>query len=62
MSNMSYCRFQNTCSDLDDCYDNMEYPDNLSSAEQAARLRIIKLAEEIIRNYGHEINVEIADG
>lgn len=31
MSNMGYCRFQNTLSDLQDCYDNMseiERPSN----------------------------------
>lgn len=24
MSNMSYCRFQNTLGDLGDCYENMD--------------------------------------
>lgn len=62
MSNMSYCRFRNTYSDLRDCVDNMEYFNELLPAEQSARINIIKLAEDIIRNYGHEIDVEIADG
>ena len=42
---MSYCRFQNTLSDLIDCEDNF---DNIESEDEArAAFRIIKIAERI---------------
>lgn len=45
--NMSYCRFQNTAQDLQDCYDNLD-DSELSEAEAAARLRLIKLCQRIV--------------
>ncbi len=36
MGNMSYCRFENTLGDLQDCYDNIDDPD-LSESEKRAR-------------------------
>jgi hypothetical protein len=52
--NMSYCRFQNTVSDLRDCTDNMDDSD-LSYDELIARRGLIKLAVEIADNYRDEI-------
>ena len=52
MGNMSYCRFQNTVQDLEDCYENMENPKDLSPEEQKARERLIKLCENIAGDYG----------
>ena len=46
MSNMSYCRFVNTVSDLQDCYDHLNDRD-LSDREKKARIRLIELCEEI---------------
>lgn len=46
MPNMSYCRFQNTVSDLGDCLDHME--DELGDAEHKARERLVELCIEII--------------
>lgn len=46
MPNMSYCRFQNTASDLSDCVDHMT--DELSAEEHEARQRLIELAREIV--------------
>ena len=47
---MSYCRFQNTLLDLQDCYDNL--PDgNLSHAEAAAFAQIVALAKDIAETY-----------
>ena len=57
MSNMSYCRFQNTLQDLRDCYNHME-SDNLSREEFEARKRMIKLCMEIIDEYGDLVDVE----
>ena len=48
MSNMSYCRFQNTLSDLRDCNDHLT--DDLSNSEQVARERILNLCLELIIN------------
>jgi len=43
MSNMGYCRFQNTLADLRDCYDHIEDVEDLSEEEARARKRIVKL-------------------
>ena len=52
MSNMSYCRFQNTVGDLDDCCDHMD--DELSEEEQQARKRLIELCCRIASDYDEE--------
>ena len=54
MSNMSYCRFENTLSDLRDCYDNMRDPDDLSKEEKRARKDMIDLCKDIVAEYGRE--------
>jgi hypothetical protein len=46
MANMSYCRFQNTLSDLRDCYNNMG-DDDLSQSEFYARKQMIELCKSI---------------
>lgn len=50
MSNMSYCRFTNTLSDLRDCNDHLSDGD-LSEAEEQARQRLIKLCKQIADDY-----------
>jgi len=45
MSNMSYCRFQNTVADVRDCWDNIH--DSLSGAEFDARNKLIELCKRI---------------
>lgn len=52
MSNMSYCRFENTLADLRDCYENMDNSKDLSESEQKARLKLIKLCDSISADYG----------
>ncbi len=47
MSNMSYCRFQNTLADLRDCHDHI-YDDDLSEDEERARKRLIKICCDIV--------------
>lgn len=60
MSNMSYCRFENTLSDLQDCKEQLELlfqrgvegelPDRISEGndrEREARIKLIELAQEI---------------
>lgn len=56
MGNMSYCRFENTADDLQDCYDNFDDVDDISEREAKSRLRIIKLACDIAESYGDEVN------
>ena len=46
MANMSYCRFENTLRDLQDCYANMD-GDDLSKSEFYARKRMIELCINI---------------
>ena len=53
MSNMGYCRFQNTLQDLDDCYDHL-MDDDLSDEEKSARKRLFKLCKDIADYYPNE--------
>jgi len=53
MSNMAYCRFSNTLSDLRDCYEHMD-EDPSSTEEKRAKERLIKLCEEIAMDYGEQ--------
>jgi len=48
MGNMSYCRFRNTVSDLQDCYDNLHEANSLE--EERARKRLIKLCQKIFED------------
>jgi hypothetical protein len=51
MSNMGYCRFQNTLRDLEDCQDHLMARD-LDDDEKRARERLIELCVEIARDLG----------
>lgn len=57
MSNMSYCRFENTARDLSDCAEHIH--DNLgrSEYETRARLKLISLCKDILQNVGFEIEM-----
>jgi len=50
MSNMSYCRFQNTLEDLEDCYENIhdEIDEEESESEYQARKELIELCKRIV--------------
>jgi hypothetical protein len=51
MANMSYCRFQNTLGDLEDCVEHIE--DELRSEdEREARKDLIALCLRIAGEYG----------
>lgn len=54
MGNMSYCRFSNTVSDLEDCYENMD--DDLSEEEERARRRLIRICVNIAADFEHEVD------
>ena len=47
MSNMSYCRFENTEQDLGECYDNWDDP-IFSAIEQEARVGVFELCKSIV--------------
>jgi hypothetical protein len=49
MSNMSYCRFQNTLQDLRDCNDHLW--DDLSEDEETARQKLVKLCRQIVDDF-----------
>lgn len=55
--NMSYCRFQNTLTDLRDCAEHLDDGD-LSEEEQRARYRLLKLCQTIMSDYESEITEE----
>ena len=60
MANMSYCRFENTLRDLQDCYNNMDGYD-LSKSEFYARKRMIELCIEIANGCEDLLDEEFVD-
>jgi hypothetical protein len=52
MSNMSYCRFENTYRDLMDCYNAMSDTDDLSDSEKKYHDKMIKLCKEVADDFG----------
>ena len=60
MSNMSYCRFQNTLYDLQDCADAIEMGESkgedISSSELNALMEMRDLCEYIAGNLSEEID------
>lgn len=53
MANMSYCRFQNTSQDIQDCIDNIDA--ELSAAEHAARKRLVRQSARLLTSLGIDI-------
>ena len=51
---MSYCRFENTLSDLEDCYENIDNED-LSLSETRSRMKLIRLCCDISDYYRCEV-------
>ena len=60
MANMSYCRFENTLSDIIDCNNNMD-KDGLSDEELRARKRLIETCIEIALDWGQEVGREVVE-
>jgi len=54
MSNMSYCRFENTLQNLEDCYEHMS-DEYLSENEEKCRNRLILICKDIAEecDYNH---------
>jgi hypothetical protein len=57
MANMSYCRFQNTAQDLDDCLDNIN-DTSMSKEEYRARQRLIRIAQQIVECADSELTLD----
>lgn len=53
MSNMSYCRFQNTAGDLADCVAALEEGDRLSDDELRAAVRLVRMCRQVAEMYDH---------
>lgn len=51
--NMSYCRFENTYVDLQDCYDSLREKslDELSETEKKYAKKLIKMCKDIADNF-----------
>jgi hypothetical protein len=52
MSNMSYCRFQNTVRDLADCQEALDECEVLSKDELSARHELVQMCAEIVARHG----------
>jgi len=50
MSNMGYCRFENTFPDLMDCYEHIN-ADDLNEIEDEYRLMLVDLCLKIARDF-----------
>lgn len=65
MSNMSYCRFQNTSSDLQDCInavgEMIEGGYDLDDYEQQAFQRLVKQAAELLSLVGDVVGMEVEE-
>jgi len=67
MANMSYCRFQNTAGDLDDCQSAFEGlvndPDEkpLSREELAAAKRLVKTCAAILNLLAETVDVPVEE-
>ena len=53
MSNIGYCRFQNTERDLRDCYEHLS-DEELSVEEERTRERLIELCKLVVVERGYE--------
>lgn len=54
MANMSYCRFNNTLSDLEDCRDALNEENISSLAEKRKAKRLLAVCREITDNFDED--------
>ena len=72
MANMSYCMFENTYNDLDQCYEAMaeainegslrEFLANMSTEERWAFKRMRSLVNDMVEAYDHVAEVAVEYG
>ena len=55
--NMSYCRFQNTLVDLQDCYYNIQDVEDMSNEELRARRRLIEICRDIAEDSDYLLSI-----
>ena len=61
MGNMSYCRFENTYEDLEDCYNALQEEGGVKGIEEEANQyekpyirKLIELCKDIVEEFGDE--------
>jgi len=63
MSNMSYCRHENTARDLEEVWEQWEdYEEGTSEYEDSARKRIVYLVEQMFWDFVYEGLIEDPEG
>ena len=72
MANMSYCMFENTYNDLDQCYEALaeainegslrEFLDNMSAEERWAFKRMRSLVNDMVEAYDHVADAAVKYG
>ena len=72
MANMSYCMFENTYSDLDQCYEALadaldegslrEFLDNMTTEERWAFKRMRSLVNDMVEAYDHVADAAVKYG
>jgi len=55
MSNMSYCRWQNTADDFSDCLESLDENNELGEAETRAKKWMIELCRGFLEGEGFEV-------
>ena len=53
MSNMSYCRFTNTRTDLNDCLDSLRHDERMSEMEVREGRKMFEEFLTFCQEYGH---------
>ena len=68
MANMSYCRFENTYGDLQECYDALteagsikEVEENANKYEKKYIRKLVELCKDIVADFGDEDEEEDDD-
>jgi hypothetical protein len=61
MANMSYCRFQNTLGDFEDCLDALDSEKSMSDDEQRAAFWLIQKARELAERFEDYSDEEIKE-
>ena len=61
MANMSYCRFQNTLGDFEDCLDALNSGKAMSDDEQRAAFWLIKRARELAEQFEGDSDEDIKE-
>ncbi len=54
MANMSYCRFNNTLSELEDCRDALREENISSLSEKRKAKRLLVVCKEIVDNFDED--------